>query len=231
DYPALPDVSLPLDVLPPEQEVTLPIVLTSSEPYVPAVGEPLEIQVTWRQTGTRREMSETTTAIWPTLVQEIAVMAAPATTPPAGEWLLTLRGAYPEGRTFLVEKGITVAAAVPPPPHLLPVSVEEIEWVDEHTVVLTWRAHEALHRYYAMSARLLAPDGAIVAQRDGPPGGDIPTLLWQPGSPYTARWQFDLPRGASGDQHRLQLHWYDPEGGPPLYLWDGERFVAEIERS
>jgi hypothetical protein len=49
-------------------------------------------------------------------------------------------------------------------------------------VELYWTALQAMFDYYAISVRLLAPDGSIVAQDDNwPAHGAVPTPLWEVG--------------------------------------------------
>jgi hypothetical protein len=162
------------------------------------------------------------------IVEEVAVLSLPLDTPPAGEWTLTLAGTYPEGRGFILEQPITIGEGQPAPPRLLPVALEEIALVDDSTLALSWRAYQPLDRYYSLSARLLAADGSLIAQQDGPPA-EVPTVAWQPGNPYTAEWRFDLPEGTRVDDYRLVVFWYDPEGGSAVHLWDGQQFVQQFD--
>jgi hypothetical protein len=226
DYPDLPDEALPVTILPPEQRVDMPLVLTSpGGPYVPVSGEPLAISVRWQQGRETRE--ETVRVPWPMIVEEVAVLSLPLDTPPAGEWTLTLKGTYPEGRGFILEQPVNIAEGQPAPPRLLPVALEEVVRIDSRTLALSWRAYQPLERYYSLSARLHAPDGSLVVQQDGPPA-EVPTVAWQPSNPYTAEWRFDLPEGTSVEDFRLMVLWYDPEGGSPVRLWDGQQFVEQF---
>lgn len=228
NHPDLPSESLPTTTLPPNARVEVPLVLTSPNgPYVPVQGEPLVMSVSWQQ---GREAREATVRVpWPMLVEDVAILNLPLDTPPAGEWTLTLRGSYPEGRGFVLEQVINVAEGNPLPPRLLPVTLDEVVQVDGRTLALSWRARQPLDRYYSLSARLLAPDGSVIAARDGPPS-DVPTLAWQPGYTYAAQWQWDLPAGATVDDYRLIVFWYDPESNVPVRLWDGAQFVEQLEQ-
>jgi hypothetical protein len=227
NHPDLPNEASPVTALPPNQRVELPLVLTSPNgSYVPVAGEPLAVNVRWQQ---GREARETIVPVpWPMIIEEVAVLNVPLDTPSPGEWMLTLSGTYPEGRGFVLEQAVNVAAEAPAPPRHLPVTLGEVAQVDEHTLGLSWRSHQPLDRYYSLSARLLAPDGSVVAQQDGAPSA-LPTIAWQPGNLYTAEWQFDLLEEASLGNYRLVLLWYNPESGAPVRLWDGEQFVEQLE--
>ena len=165
---------------------------------------------------------------WPMIIEDVAVLSLPLDTPRAGEWTLTLTGTDPEGRGFILEQPITIGESLPTPPRLLPVALTEVTRIDDSTLALSWRAYQPLDRYYSLSARLLAPDGSLVAQQDGPPA-ETPTVAWQPGLPYTAEWRFDLPQGSNVEDYRLVVLWYDPEGGAPARLWDGQQFVEQFD--
>lgn len=226
-HPDLPNEALPVASLPPEQVVELPLVLTSPVgPYVPVAGEPLEVRVQWQQGRETRE--ERVRVPWPMVIEEVAVLPLPLTTPPAGEWVLSVSGTYPEGRGFILEQPIVVAEGQPAPPLLLPVTLETVEAVDERTLALSWQAQQLLTRYYSLSARLVGADGEVIAQRDGSPS-ETGTVDWLPGIPYEAEWQFDLPDGMSVEDAYLVVFWYDPENGAPAQLWDGEQFVEQVE--
>lgn len=228
-HPDLPNESLPLTTLPPDQELLVPLVLTSpSGPYVPVAGEPLLVEAHWRTADGRDERRQAVRVPWPLIVEEVAVLALPLRTPPSGDWTLTLSGTYPEGRGFVLEQPLQIVPEAAAPPPLLPVFLAETTWPDRQTVHLAWRSLAPLTRYYSLSVRLLAPDGTLVAQRDGPPGGELPTLGWRAGATHTADWTFDLPPEADGRDYRLVVLWYDAEDGQRAHLWDGAQFVAEV---
>ncbi|MDQ4078257.1 MAG: hypothetical protein M3220_18680 [Chloroflexota bacterium] len=228
-HPGLPKASIPITTLPAQQTIELPVVLTSPNgPYVPITGEPLEVEVTWRQGAPEPVRREKVLVFWPMIVEDISLLRVPLETPIAGEWILTLEGSYPEGQSFLLEEHIQLAEGIAQPPHLLPVTLDRVEQVDEQTVRLLWRSREPLLRYYSMAAQLVAADGSPITQQDGSPGGEVGTLLWHPGVPYGTLWHFDLPEGTTLDDYQLRIHWYDPEGGPPLNLWNGESFVESL---
>lgn len=229
DHPGLPTESLPVTTLPPDQDLRLPLVLTSPEgPYVPVAAEPLLVEAHWRAADGHEERRQSVRVSWPLIVEEVAVLPLPLRTPPSGAWTLTLSGSYPDGRSFVLTQPLSIALEALAPPPLLPVTLAETTWLDQKTVRLAWHSLAPLTRYYSLSVRLLAPDGTLVAQRDGPPGGEIATLGWQAGGTHTADWAFDLPPEADAREYRLLLFWYDSEDGSRAHLWDGAQFVAEM---
>ncbi|MGB0387688.1 MAG: hypothetical protein ACPGWR_22965 [Ardenticatenaceae bacterium] len=226
----IPSTLLPINSLPPEQQIAYPLVLTTpNAPYVPLEGEPVEIQVTWQDN--QHHIRQTTIRVpWPMIIEQLAVLHLPLQTPPPGDWSFTLSGSYPGGHTFHLEQPINIADSHPLPPRLLPLQLAVIEPNDKNRLHILWRSEQPLERYYSLSVRLLDENGHLIAKQDGPPGGDVPTIAWQAGRDYGANWTFDdLPQGSTWHDYRLQLLWYDPEGGPPVRIWDGQHFVEQLE--
>ncbi|MBA3531508.1 MAG: hypothetical protein H0T73_06250 [Ardenticatenales bacterium] len=228
----LPEIQLPLDRLPPQQRVDLPLRLTTSElSYVPLGGEPMTVMVEWRQEGQPSSIQQLSVPL-PMIVDEVAVLSLPLQTPPPGDWRLVLSGAYPgqeQPHEWRLEQPMHIAADASTLPDLLPVRLVRAQALDTTTVELTWQSHQPLARYYSLSARLLAADGSVIAQQDGVPAGVEGTLSWLPGERYSATWHFNLPPGSTVSDYRLALLWYDPERGTPAWLWDGTRFVEQLE--
>ena len=230
NHPGLPNELPPnyLNRLPPEQQIEYPLVLTTPNGfYVPLKGEPLQVQVTWQHhTGNTRQT--TVRVPWPMIIEEVAVLSLPLDTPPSGEWVLTLTGTYPEGRGFSLKQPINIADTHSSPATLLPVKLLSATQNENNRLTLTWLCQQALTRYYSISVRLFDQQGQLVAQQDGPPGGDVPTIAWQPGINYSANWQLEELEGAL-EHYRVVVLWYDPEGGPPVRVWDGKEFVEQVE--
>ena len=228
-HSGLPNEALPITELPAKQTITYPLVLTSPNgAYVPRQGEPLNVQVTWK--GFNGSTYNTNTSVpWPMIIEQVAVLPLSLTTPSAGDWTLTLSGTYPEGRTFHLQQNIHLADTHSAPPTLLPVTLQSVNWPDNKQITLTWQSQQPLTRYYSISVRLLDQDNNPIAQQDGPPGGDTPTIAWQPSTKYQATWHFDELNEQNIDNYRLIVLWYDPEGGAPVQIWDGKAFVGELE--
>ncbi len=229
NHPGLPNATLPIAQLPAQQDITYPLLLTSPNgAYVPLQGEPLNIQVTWEDTN-GSTYNTSTSVPWPMIIEEVAVLPLSLTTPSAGEWTLTLSGTYPEGRNFHLQQPIQMADTHPAPPTLLPVSLHATNTEDLNSLTLTWQTSQPLTRYYSISVRLFDQQNNLIAQQDGPPGGDIPTIAWQPSTTYQATWHFDNLNGQNIDDYRLIVLWYDPEGSAPVHIWNGKAFVGEVE--
>ncbi len=74
------------------------------------------------------------------------------------------------------------------------------ETPDAMWVTLYWRADEPSAEDYTVFVHVVAPDGNIAAQHDGPPAGGLaPTSAWQPGTiiedPHGIALRQPLPRG------------------------------------
>lgn len=216
-----------------------------------AAGEPFEVWLVVRADGravvppTRRIVAA---VVWdgrtvdrrvslPLMVEQVAVVPLPVTAPGnQGAHRLTVRVTdeeQPPGSPLQTEV-IVVEAPAPAPARPLAVSLSEAEVPtfaapgSAVPISLTWRALQPLDHYASLSLRLVAPDGQVVAQRDGPPGGDVGTLAWQPGEPYGATWQLDVPPGLPAGEYSLQVLWYEPATGQRALLWDDQAWVEML---
>ena len=95
-------------------------------------------------------------------------------------------------------------------------------------VRLVWSAEATPARAYKVFLHLLAPDGRLVAQRDGEPGGgQRPTTGWAAGETIADNHGLLLPAGLPPGQYELRLGLYDAlnpaarlpvNGGDSLHL-------------
>jgi len=229
DHPGLPNETLPISQLPANQPIAYPLVLTTANgAYVPRQGEPLNVQVTW-QAPDGSTYDTNTSVPWPMIIEQVAVLPLSLTTPSAGDWTLTLIGSYPEGRNFHLQQAIHLADSHPAPPTLLPVTLHATNTENLNPLTLTWQSEQPLTRYYSISVRLFDQQNQPISQQDGPPGGDIPTIAWQPGTKYEATWEFNELNGQNIEDYHVIVLWYDPEGGAPVQVWDGDAFVEQVE--
>jgi hypothetical protein len=84
-------------------------------------------------------------------------------------------------------------------------------------VELGWRAIDRSPTAYTAFVHLLDADGAIVAQQDFPPGGDVnPTNMWVPGERVRSTAALALPPDFDPERHRLRIGLYEPVGGRQL---------------
>ena len=84
-------------------------------------------------------------------------------------------------------------------------------------VELGWQAHKRVATDYTLFVHLLDRNGAIIAQRDQPPGGvENPTTMWLPGETTRTRLTLDLPPALVLDEHLLRVGLYEPVGGRQL---------------
>jgi hypothetical protein len=66
------------------------------------------------------------------------------------------------------------------------------------TVDLAWQARDRSPTAYTAFVHLLDAAGAIIAQQDQPPAGDLPTTRWLPGE--TLRTPITVPAPAAGQR-------------------------------
>ncbi len=79
---------------------------------------------------------------------------------------------------------------------------------------------------YGVFLQLLATDGTLVAQHDGPPnGGYTPTSAWPPGKEISDRHGLALPAELPAASYRLIAGMYDPNTGERLPVDQGRDFV------
>ena len=95
-------------------------------------------------------------------------------------------------------------------------------------IILWWRTDEPLPLDYSVSVFLIDENGAIIAQRDGPPrDGLAPTSKWTPGEvvfdPHVLNLPAELPAGEY--QVGVRIYWYaDPSN--PLLVSDAGDFAT-----
>jgi hypothetical protein len=79
-------------------------------------------------------------------------------------------------------------------------------------VTLYWFALRDVGANYKVFVHLLGPDGAVIAQHDGDPGGGFtPTSRWRSGELIADRHRVPLPAGAPAAGYRLRAGMYQPE--------------------
>lgn len=102
-------------------------------------------------------------------------------------------------------------------------SVERLAPGDVLGVTLFWRTDAPLETRYKVFVHLYAPDGTIIAQHDGEPGGDLaPTTTWRPGETLIDNHGLLLPVDAPAGVYRLMVGLYDfGDNRLPISL-DGE---------
>jgi uncharacterized membrane protein len=84
-------------------------------------------------------------------------------------------------------------------------------------VELYWTALQAMSDYYAISVRLLAPDGSIVAQDDNwPAHGAVPTPLWEVGRSLRDIHYLQLPETVLPSELTLSVVVYNADTLQPV---------------
>jgi hypothetical protein len=79
-------------------------------------------------------------------------------------------------------------------------------------VTLYWFALRDVGANYKVFVHLLGPDGAVIAQHDGDPGGGFtPTSRWRSGELIADRHRVPLPAGAPAGGYGLRAGMYQPE--------------------
>lgn len=138
-----------------------------------------------------------------------------------------------EGRVFVALEGASERALAGvvkfrpnPPPSLLPTTLATfepgltlagLEWCPDSAergqtlpITLTWQATAPIGRDLTTFIHLLAPDGSLAAQTDGPPqGGDYPTHWWDTGEQIQDVHYLVLPTNLPPGVYRVMLGWYD----------------------
>lgn len=93
-------------------------------------------------------------------------------------------------------------------------------------VELTWQSRRPPARDLVVFLHLLAPDGSLAAQYDGPPaGGYRPATGWGPGEVVVDRRGVALPADLPPGEYRLIAGLYDAANGARLALDGGHDFV------
>lgn len=187
----------------------------------------LEVAIEWQGPITRRSRLVVSP---PVVVEEVGVLPLEVEVPEApGTYkvraqLRARNGRLPDPdipRELRTE--VIVAETAEEPAIPVPVTLAEVHGEHEaetFRVRLVWKALAPLTRHYSISVRLVAADGAVLAQRDGPPNGEKPTITWAPGMPYVTDWALAV----SPDSRPTTLHilWYDPAVVRPNLIWYGE---------
>lgn len=94
---------------------------------------------------------------------------------------------------------------------------------------LVWQPLAATETDYHIFLQLLAADGRLAAQHDGPPnGGYNPTSTWVAGREVLTRHGLALPPDLAPGAYRLIAGLYDPASGLRLPVSNGQDFV-ELE--
>ena len=225
-----PSEQLPLTTLPANQRVTVPLILRPTTVYVPLSRGPLAVIVRWTGANGVSPLAEQRVSVpLPLITEWVAPLPVLIDTPPAGDWTLTVSGTLPPNDPFELSQQVVVSEEAGPPPTLLPVALDEVTWEGE-TVALHWRSDGPLPRYYSVVVQRVDSDGAVLAEAQGAPDGNVGTLLWQPGERYGSSWTLPLPDGVEAAQTTLRLRWVDPETNDELWLWDGEAFAPTLQR-
>ena len=93
-------------------------------------------------------------------------------------------------------------------------------------VELVWLPLQKPSGDYNLFLQLLAADGTLVAQHDGPPnGGYTPTSDWPPGEEISDRHGVALPAELPAATYQLIAGMYDPNTGARLSVDQGHDFV------
>ncbi len=80
-------------------------------------------------------------------------------------------------------------------------------------LALEWESVERTGVDYSVFVHVVAPDGAVVAQGDGPPlGGFAATRLWQPGQTLVDERSIALPADLPPGKYEVRLGLYGPDG-------------------
>ncbi|MDQ7028298.1 MAG: hypothetical protein Q9O62_00250 [Ardenticatenia bacterium] len=189
----------------------------------------LDVELTWKGPV---QQQETFTLLPPLVIEEVALVPIDVR-PPAepGSYTVVARVRARNGRLpdppapQRLDAQVNVVEHAPPAPEPVPVALVNADLtpapadIPELAVRLDWRALSPLERYYSLSVRLISADGRVIAQQDGPPGGEVPTLIWLPGEHYGATWRLAIPQ--EEELQGVELIWYDPEGGPPALVRHG----------
>jgi len=94
-------------------------------------------------------------------------------------------------------------------------------------ITLYWRAEGPAIRPYAVSLRLVAPDGTIAAQHDGPPANGIrPMDAWRPDELVIDAYDLAMDAQVPPSALALVVRLYDPETGNVLPVADPGRGSA-----
>jgi hypothetical protein len=111
--------------------------------------------------------------------------------------------------------------------HLVSISVAEtVQPGQVLPVESVWLPLQKPSADYNLFLQLLAADGALVAQSDGPPnGGYTPTSAWPPGKEVSDRRGMALPAELPAGNYQLIAGVYDPNTGERLSVDQDHDFV------
>lgn len=214
-----------------------PVWLTATTPEIASIPANVKVplHVRWDGGASYRNDVEVTL---PLVIEEAAAVAVPAPAPAeAGTYSVSVDGPTLPGTptTFSADIVVRDGSEETLPPALRAVTlvdarIDELEPGTSARAILTWRALDLLERYYSISVRVTTADGTVVAQQDGPPGGEIPTPEWVPGNSYQAIWTMEVPPDARPPLH-LKVLWYEPDTGRRVYIWQAQewRSVVQLE--
>jgi hypothetical protein len=94
-------------------------------------------------------------------------------------------------------------------------------------VILHWTALEAMPGYLAISVRLVASDGRVVAQEDSwPARGALPTPLWEAGRSIRDTHYLELPAEELPPQLTLRVIVYAADTLDPIAPQAGHALTA-----
>ena len=88
-------------------------------------------------------------------------------------------------------------------------------------LTLYWSAVARPPGDYAVSVQLLAGDGTLVAQDDGPLGETLRTSLWQPGEIVQGQHLLRIPEAVRPGTYSVEVVLYDPISGARLAITEG----------
>lgn len=195
-------------------------------------GQPLHIRAKWRAENTGVEPTADRSVSLPLLVGESGIVPLGLAWPARpGTYTLSLSVEDAPWAIAPYERTVTISAETNPV-HLLairPASVPaHLRGVPGGELVLDlgWRLLDRPRDDYSVSARVVDPGGAIIAQEDRPlSGGRDLVQGWQPGQVLTTTHHLRLPADGR-ESYTLQAflyrpgdpagYWFLDEGGEPL---------------
>ena len=110
---------------------------------------------------------------------------------------------------------------------------------DELHMTLQWQASAPTDKAYTLFVHVVGPDGAVLAQHDGPPqGGFYPTAFWDPGQRLEDQISIVIPDDATPGSYQVLAGFYLLETGDRLAVtgddaWGGDAVLLgtlEVER-
>lgn len=129
---------------------------------------------------------------------------------------------WPPGRAELPPPARTVEVTLTPAVRLVG---WELVWRQPRSgpaarVYLYWQAETPVPADFKVSARLLAADGTLLAQRDDfPVHNTYPPRFWRPGETVRDGYDLTLPHVPAGPM-RLRVILYRPEDGGEIAAWE-----------